>query len=40
MVYMVRHGEVLHNRLKQYNNQDEDNKMELSKLKARKLLKI
>ena len=23
-VYIVRHGEVLHNRLKQYNNQDED----------------
>lgn len=23
-IYIVRHGEVLHNRLKQYNNQDED----------------
>ena len=40
-VYIVRHGEVLHNRLKQYNNQDED----LTKLgikqaeEARKLLK-
>lgn len=23
-IYLVRHGEVLHNKLKQYNNQDED----------------